>query len=118
MESQGRESPSLALPDPAEINQNSPSIQAESSTPGDVLVSTSQQSASLTSLDLDTKLALANATQSPPRSQKHEAAIQDLKSFITTVLSSKLDEIKNSVANKIQGGSAGGDKDAKAKVKK
>jgi hypothetical protein len=66
-----------------------------------IMSDVSQQSLPLTPMESDSKqTALLPPT---PRTVKHEAAITELKSFISSVLSSKLDEIKSSVAIKIQG---------------
>lgn len=108
---QSIKSPALELP---EAQEKSAASDLELPFSGNLAAS---EASSQPSLDLDNKLALASNAKTPPRSQKHEAAIVDLKNFISSVLSTKLDDIKNSVANKIQG--VDEKKDGKgAKVKK
>lgn len=45
--------------------------------------------------------ALPTAPEPPVKSAKHENAISELKTYITTVLQSKLDEITHTVTQKI-----------------
>lgn len=65
-----------------------------------------------------TDASLPPAAPTPVRSLKHEAAVTELKFFISSVLSTKLDEIKLSVATKIQGSDDGKKEASKAKVAK
>ncbi len=47
--------------------------------------------------------AIAQDTSNqPPKSLKHEAAVNDLKNFITSILTQKLDDMKTSVSTRIQ----------------
>jgi hypothetical protein len=52
-------------------------------------------------LELDNSLIENIPIQEPKRSPKHEAAIMELKNYISQVLQSKMEEIKSSVAQKI-----------------